>query len=117
MSPLDHRFAAGMSDAEKIEHLLGDDQVPWRKWLLKVGDRIRTVTVRLSEIELIDIVTETCPLLAGHFGPFRFCVCLDLEINFISDVTKQKCFFGLDRLAWRKTVSFLGQELRTLQCT
>ena len=106
-----------MSDAEKIKLLLGDDQVPWRKWLRKVGDRIRTVTVRLSEIELIDIVTETCPLLAGHLGPFCFCVCLDLFVFALSDMTTKKCFFGLDRLAWRQIVSFLGQELRTLQCT
>ena len=94
-----------MSDAEKIKHLLGDDQVPWRKWMLKVGDRSRTVTVRLSEIELINIVTETCPLLAGHLGPFCFCVCLDLEIKVNSAVTTKNAF--LVSTGWRGGKLFL----------
>lgn len=55
---MEHLFRGGISEAAKIKHHLRHCHVPWRKWLLKLGELIWTVTVRLLEEALIDMVAK-----------------------------------------------------------
>lgn len=54
-----------MAEAAKIKSILTGGHTAWRSWMHQVGELVRPVTVRLSENELIDLVTKACPLVDG----------------------------------------------------
>ena len=66
-----------MAEAANKKSFLTEGYAAWRTWMLQVGELVRPVTVRLSENELIDLVTKACPL---EYGPFSI---------FVNDVTSE----------------------------
>ena len=94
-------FSGGMAEAAKIKSFLTEGHVAWRTWMLQVGELVRPVTVRLSENELIDLVTKACPLEDGPSSISSNDVTTKLFTEAILVLALSLFFSFVVRLAWR----------------
>jgi hypothetical protein len=69
--------------------------------MLQVGELVRPVTVRLSQNELIDLVTKACPLEDGPSSIFSNDVTTKLFTEVIFALALYLFFSFVVRLAWR----------------
>jgi hypothetical protein len=94
-------FWGGMAEAAKITSFLTECHLAWRTWMLQVGELVRPVTVRLSQNELIDLVTKACPLEDGPSSIFSNDVTTKLFTEVIFALALYLFFSFVVRLAWR----------------
>ena len=90
-----------MAEAAKITSFLTECHLAWRTWMLQLGELVRPVTVRLSQNELIDLVTKACPLEDGPSSIFSNDVTTKLFSEVIFALALYLFFSFVVRLAWR----------------